>query len=158
MSFITNFDKSKTCAFTGHRILPADFDVEKLEKAVYKAVNEGFNVFLVGMAIGFDSVCFRVLEGLRLTNDIKIVACIPCKDQAEYYNEKQKKEYDRMILSADEKIVLSEKYYNGCMRVRNEFMVDNSSKIIAFLKIPGGGTYSTVKYAIEKGIEIEYIK
>ena len=153
-----NIDKNKTCSFTGHRILPKNFDVEKLEKAVYKAVNDGFDTFLVGMAIGFDSLCFKVLEGVRLENDIKIIACIPCSDQSEFYNEKQKKEYKRMVLSSDDKVILSEKYYNGCMQVRNEFMVDNSSRLIAYLKVTGGGTYSTVKYAVEKGIEVEYLK
>ena len=57
-----NYDKKKTCSFSGHRILPKDFDGEEIKKAVYNAVNEGFSTFLVGMAIGFDSVCFNVLE------------------------------------------------------------------------------------------------
>ncbi len=151
-------DKLRTACFTGHRILPGNFNADEVEKAVYKAINDNFNTFLVGMAIGFDSLCFRVLEGIRLSNDIKIIACVPCSDQSEFFNKKQKKEYDRMIKEADDVIMLGEKYQSGCMQKRNAFMVDNSSRLIAYLRIKGGGTYSTVKYAVEQGLEVEYIK
>ena len=150
-------DKNKTCSFSGHRILPKDFDVYELEKSVYNAINEGFSTFLVGMAIGFDALCFRVLEKIREKNDIRIVACVPCGDQDKFYNVKQKKEYSEMLSSADEVICLSESYYNGCMRVRNEYMVDNSSRLICFFISGFGGTYSTVKYAVEKGVDVVYL-
>lgn len=155
---VVKIDKSRAVSFTGHRILPRDFSAEEVEKAVYKAINDNFDTFLVGMAIGFDSLCFRVLEGVRLNKDIKIIACVPCSDQSEFFNKKQKKEYDRMIKEADEVITLGEKYQSGCMQKRNAFMIDNSSRLIAYLRIKGGGTYSTVKYAVEQGLEIEYIK
>ena len=149
-----NIDKEKSCSFSGHRILPRDFNVSEIEKAVYNAINDGFSTFLVGMAIGFDSVCFNVLEKIRREKEIKIVACVPCRDQSEYFNKKQKAEYERMIGSSDQTIYLAENYYDGCMQKRNEFMVDNSKRLICYLKSPYGGTYSTVKYAVENGLEI----
>lgn len=155
---VIEINKLHTVSFTGHRVLPKDFSAEKIEKAVYNAIKDNFDTFLVGMAIGFDSLCFRVLEGIRLIKKIKIIACVPCLDQSEYFNKKQKKEYERMLKEADDVIVIEKAYKTGCMQKRNVFMVDNSSRLIAYLRFKGGGTYSTVKYAVEKEIEIEYIK
>lgn len=150
-------NKQKTCSFTGHRILPNNFDSEALVKAVYKAVNDGFDTFLIGMALGFDTLCFHLLESVRTEIPVKIIACVPCDTQSKYFKKQQKKEYDRMIASADYVFNITEEYFDGCMQVRNMFMVDHSSRVIAFLNYPHGGTYSTVKYAVESGAEVVYI-
>lgn len=152
-----NFERSITCSFSGHRILPKDFDTDELEKAVYNAINDGFLYFLVGMAIGFDTVCFETLLKFKREKDVFITACVPCRDQAEFFNKKQKKRYEGLLKQADEVIFLSEKYYEGCMQARNEFMVDNSSRLICYLKTNYGGTYSTVRYAVEKNLDIVYL-
>ena len=49
------------------------------------------------MALGFDTVCFQILEEIRKEKDIKIIACVPCSTQAEKFSLEQKKEYDRML-------------------------------------------------------------
>lgn len=133
------------------------FNTEELKKAVYNAINGGFSCFLVGMAIGFDTLCFNILLDIKKEKDIKIIACVPCADQSEFFNKKQKKEYYELIKQADEVVILAEEYYEGCMQKRNEFMIDNSSRLICYLKVNHGGTYSTVKYAVEKGVEVIYL-
>ena len=151
-------NKENTCALTGHRILPKDFNEDSLEKVLISVIERGYNVFLDGMALGFDALCFKVLKRLKDRYDIKIVACVPCDSQSKFFNKRQKAEYDGMIAEADEVIMVSEKYFDGCMTVRNYFMVDNSSLLIAYKNYNGGGTYQTVKYAAEKGNEIIYIE
>lgn len=150
-------EKSKTCCFSGHRILPKDFDEKELEKLVYKSINDGFDTFLCGMALGFDTVCFKVLEKLRKDNPIKIIACVPCESQSKFFKKKQKDEYERMLNCADEVIYVSKEYFDGCMQERNRFMVDNSARLICYLNYGHGGTYSTVKYAVESGVEVLYL-
>ena len=150
-------DKKITCCFSGHRILPNVFQAEEIKKAVYNAINDGFSVFLIGMAIGFDTLCFKELLKIRKEKSVKIIACVPCRDQSEYFNRFQKKEYDELLPLSDEIIYLSDSYSEGCMQRRNEFMVDNSSRLICYLRSNRGGTYSTVKYAAEKNIEIIYL-
>lgn len=152
-----NIDRSTACSFSGHRIVAKNFNKEELKKTVYNAINDGFSCFLIGMAIGFDTLCFKVLREIRSENDIKIIACVPCKDQAEFFNRAQKKEYEELLSSADHVVCLAENYYDGCMQERNKFMVDNSSLLICYLKTNRGGTYSTVKYAVEKGVKVIYL-
>ena len=40
----------------------------------------------------------------------------------------------------------------------NRYMVDHSDLVVAYLRYAGGGTYYTVKYAVERGKEILYLK
>lgn len=147
-------NKLKACAVTGHRELQKDIDVDKIESLFNQLIDHDFNTFLIGMALGFDTLCFHILEKIRRERKIKIIACIPCKNQDYKYTDYQKKEYARMISVADEKIVLSEQYTPYCMLNRNKFMVDNCSVLIAYLRKDKGGTKYTVNYAQKQNVSI----
>lgn len=151
MSEICNYEiiinPAKTCAFTGHRTVYQDFDVNKLKKAVEQVIEYGFDTFLVGMAVGADTEFFKLLLDYKKKHEIKIIACIPCKNQSAKFSEKQKKEYFYLLDKADGKIVLQEEYTPYCMKKRNEFMVKNSSVLIAYLRRDYGGTKQTVLLA-----------
>lgn len=147
----------KTCAVTGHRGLNKDFDKEKLVSALKEVIADGYDCFLIGMALGFDTECFRALEELRKTEKITLIACVPCKDQDKKFTEAQKKEYKRMISAADEVTVLSENYTDKCMLMRNKYMIDRSSALIAYLRHKTGGTFYTVSYAEKTGKKIIFL-
>ena len=139
-----NIIKEKTLAVTGHRKLQADLNIEKLEKLFLTEIQNGIDTFLIGMAIGFDSICFQILEKVRLTKDIKLIACIPCKNQNAKFTKEQNIEYKRQLQSANDKIILSSEYTPYCMMKRNMFMVDNACKLICYLRENWGGTYNTI--------------
>ena len=151
---ILSVDKEKTCAVTGHRDLSFGIDVNLTEKVLIGAIEAGYDTFMVGMALGFDFLCFKILEKLRRERKIKIIACVPCRGQANKFPEPQKEEYVRMLSVSDEVVVLSEEYTKFCMQRRNIYMVDNSSLVIAYLKKDKGGTFNTVKYAESKGVSV----
>ena len=141
---------SRTCAVSGHRILSKNIKREQVEEIILKIIEKDFDTFLVGMALGFDTLCFSILEEIRKQKPIKIIACIPCEEQPDKFTEKQREEYFRMLDSADQKIYVSKKYSSKCMQKRNEFMVDNSSILLAHCVREFGGTANTIKYAIKK--------
>ena len=147
-------NKAKTVAVSGHRFLNKDFDKQLLKQVFIYLVNNGYDTFLIGMAVGFDSECFKILEDIRKEKNIKIIACIPCRCQAKNFNYKNKIEYERMINSADEKIILQENYDKYCMLKRNNFMVDNASALVTYIRKDTGGTAYTVNYAKKKEIPI----
>ena len=152
-----NIDKQKTCSFTGHRILSKNFDPEEVKKVIIDLISKGYDTFLVGMALGFDTACFKILVEIRKSADIRLIACVPCNSQSKFFNKKQREEYAEMLGQADEVVNVSDEYYDGCMMVRNYFMVDNCSVLVAYLNYNRGGTYRTVKYAAENGKEIIYV-
>ena len=161
MSSIKNIsveiDKRYTMAVTGHRKIKDEVSIEALTSIFEGAIYSGYDTFLIGMAVGFDTLCFKVLTEIRKKKNIRIIACIPCEKQDLKFSEKQKKEYAKMLELADEKIVLSKEYTPYCMMNRNRFMVDNCSLLLAYIRENKGGTKSTVDYAERKGILVRYI-
>ena len=144
--------RKKTICVSGHRCLGKDLDKKRVEGFLIKLIEKGFNTFLIGMALGFDTLCFQILERLKEKNDIKIIACVPCPEQPSKFNQKQKEEYFRLLSVADEKVVLNEEYTPYCMQKRNEFMVDNSFAVLCYLNRNSGGTFNTVSYAKKKNV------
>lgn len=141
----------KTCAFTGHRELKKDFDISALEKEIKNAYNLGARIFLSGMALGFDLVSAKcVLELKKKYSEVKLIACIPFYNQEKSFSDEDKKEYAEILQSADEQILLSEKYYRGCLHVRNKYMADRADMLITYCKKDTGGTAWTVKYFQKK--------
>lgn len=154
---ITDFDIKTTCCFTGHRVLRKDFDLKLLESVINNAIKKGYKTFLNGMANGFDRVCAALLTEIKKEKKIEFIACVPCKEQDKFFTEKQKEEYKYFLEKADDVVYLSNEYYNGCMQVRNRYMVDNSSLVIAYSKTDFGGTHYTVKYAEKQKKQIIYV-
>ena len=147
-------NRARTVAVTGHRVLQSDFNINKLKEKLLAFIEKGFDTFLVGMALGFDTACFKVLQEIRKEKEIKIIACIPCLSQPYKFNKKQKEEYDFMLSSADEKVLIIEEYTKNCMQKRNEYMVDRASVVFAYIKRDFGGTANTVKYAKKMQVPI----
>lgn len=146
--------RQKSVCITGHRTIESCSIIKDTENHLKDLVKRGYNTFYVGMAVGFDTLCFQILEKIREQNEIKIIACVPCPSQPEKFTYMQKKEYFRMLDVADERVVLSQSYTPYCMQKRNQYMVDNSSVVLAYLRKNFGGTANTVNYAKRNDIPV----
>ncbi len=153
-------DKNFTCFFTGHREIPEN-EYENMFRKVCDNIallyKHGYRDFITGGAIGFDTLAANAVIEMRKTLDIKLHIFIPCREQAKYFTEQQKNEYNLILASADSAPVLSERYLRGCMHNRNRKMADSSSVCIAYCTKDTGGTAYTVKYAEKKDLKIIYI-
>ena len=154
---IPDYDIKTTCCFTGHRILKREFSIEDLSIIIQKVIDDGYRTFLVGMARGFDLKCVKVLTEKKQKYDIEIIACMPCKDQNKYFTKKENQEFLEMLALTDKKVYIQENYDKECMFLRNKYMVDNSSLLIAYYHYQRGGTHSTVTYAIKQNKNIIYM-
>lgn len=147
-----------TCCFTGNRIIPNklyNLIKEKTEKCAENLILEGIEIFIAGGAIGYDLLCADIVLKLREKYPhIKLKIVLPCPDNDKYFSENAKKHYEKIFEQADEIIILSEKYFNGCMHKRNRYMVDNSSILICLCMKEEGGSFYTKKYAQNKNLII----
>lgn len=146
---IERIDKASpsACVFTGHRRLEADFSARKLKKEIKKMMSAGVAVFYNGMAMGFDLIAAeQVLELKKKFPSVKLIACVPCYGQEKYFSEEDKRRYAAILKKADETIILSDHYYNGCMQNRDRYMADRADVMIAYCKKEEGGAAYTVKY------------
>ena len=152
------YERSNTCCFTGHRTVPAEersLVVERLVAHIRALYAEGYRRFITGGAIGFDTVAARALLVLkREYADLYFTMMIPCADQDARWTDAQKAEYARHKAQADEVIVLSDRYFDGCMQARNAAMVKESSAVIAYLTRPRSGTGQTVRLAERSGARV----
>jgi len=145
----------KRVAFTGHRVLTGyDFDYALLDRVILNLLKEGASEFYCGMALGFDMAAAESLLQYRKDFDFKLVACLPYSGQNEAFSEKNKERHQSILERCDEVISISDYYYNGCMFARDRYLVDNCDVLVSFLRKKSGGTFYTVNYAKQKGINI----
>lgn len=149
------------CCFTGHRELPKQ-DVPllvcRLEKAISDLIENGYNSFCAGGALGFDTVAAQTVLHMKATNPhIQLILILPCESQTKAWSRKDKETYENIKKQADRFVYLSKDYYPGCMQKRNRYLVDNSSVCICYLTKTSGGTAYTVDYARKKGKKVIHI-
>ena len=152
------FSKTKTCSVTGHREIGENFNFEQLKNELLAIYKKDYDLFLIGMAKGFDTLCFKALRELKKDcPDIKICAVIPCANQDRYLSVSEREEYAEMIENADFIAREERPYFKGCMLIRNDFLVQNCSLLYAYLQDgKKGGTYYTVKKATSSAVPVLY--
>lgn len=163
-------DREKTCCFTGHRPPsiggynlnnPTANDVrERLRKAIDYALINGYTTFISGMALGVDTIAAE--EILSLRNEfsyIKLIAAIPCSGQSRVWNRESASHYDAILASAN--VIhncTNQPYTPECMQIRNRWMVDNSSMVIAVWDGKPGGTANCINYAKSRNPRPEILR
>ena len=149
-------DRAEACCFTGHRSLPADRldDIRETTRHVVRVlIHAGFRVFLCGGALGFDTLAEKVvLEMKEAEPEIKLLLALPCRDQTKAWMRLPRdmacsalREYQRIKGLADGVCYVNPFYFDGCMRERNRFMIENSSFCVGYyagtLKSGAGQTW-----------------
>lgn len=152
-------DKLKVACFSGHRRLTQDSEEIKtrLRSAVTALAERGVEFFGAGGALGFDMLAEEtVLELKSLYPHIKLIFVLPCpaEQQTLKWNSEQRKRYDNILQKADKVKVLSPTYTPDCMLERNRHLVNNSAHLVCYLRRSAGGTFYTVNYAQEHGLNI----
>lgn len=162
----------KTCCSTGHRPqkLPWGFNEndnryiiakKKTKNELLMAISKGYLYFISGMALGFDMMFAEVvLELKQQYPNIKLICVVPCKDQFKLWNKNQQIRYHKILSQADYTRCLYNTYNENknCMIERNNYMLKNSSLIIALFNGRAGGTKKTLDTAKAQGKDIVIIE
>ena len=147
--------RDNTCCFTGHRIIGAAFNPERLRRGIDYLIGLGVDTFICGGALGFDTLCAQtVLEAKRDYPHIHLHIYAPCNNQSQRWSCKDRAAYELLLQNADFVDMPSVPYYDGCMRVRNYKMVDASKYCICYMNSPRSGTGQTHSYAKLSGLTI----
>ena len=146
-------DIFRACALTGHRQLSEDFSAEKLKESFLRLMKEKkVDTFYCGMAVGFDCAACEILLSLRERGrHVRVIACIPCPEQAAHFSAEQRALYDSLLSRCNEKVIISPHYDRQCMQKRNRYMVDRAAYLIAYCNREKGGSANTVRYAEKSG-------
>lgn len=155
--------KRYTICFTGHRPkgLPWGYNEKAqsclkfkqyMKKLLIQKIKEGYNYFIVGMALGIDMIVAEILLELKSKHDISIEGAIPCLNQEIKWSISQQEHYRNILSKCDKITYISKEYTLSCMQKRNEYMVDNSYLVIAVWNGTPSGTLNTINYAKTKNI------
>ena len=145
----------KSCAITGHRGLPSDFDRERVKAALRALMADGVESFYNGLAMGFDLLTAElILELKKEYPNVKLYGCVPFYGQENLFTENDKKNYQKIISQCDEVAILSDRYYKGVYFKRNDYMIEKADVLFAYCKAEKGGAAYTVRtFARKKGFE-----
>lgn len=125
-------DPCTTVAFTGHRTYCGEASAA-LAAAIRGLHAHGFRTFLCGMAVGFDlAAAEAVLELRDSLPGLRLVAVVPFGGQEARFSNADRVRYRAAMASADDAVVLSPVYYAGCYAVRNNYLVDHASLLVAW--------------------------
>ena len=158
----TKNSKSYTCCFTGHRpdkLMRSESDIcGDLEKEIRRAIADGFTVFISGMSRGVDIYSAEIV--LRLRDDypaLKLICAVPFPGFEFRWSLEWRERYNKVLRTADIVEYIMPHYSRGCFQIRNKWMVDRSSRLIAVYNGMRGGTRNTIEYAERRGISIVMI-
>lgn len=156
-------NKRVSCSFTGHRHIT---DAEKaelipsLKSTVLYLISQGVTEFHCGGALGFDTLAATVVFDVsRDRENIKLILELPYENQAEKWNETDKRIYGFIKSKADEINIHSPKPHDKeqaikALLLRNRIMIDKSHYCVCFQKHEKGGTAYTVNYAKLHDVQI----
>lgn len=149
--------------FTGHRPekLTRDerFIVNDLEKEIRKAISDGLNVFITGMARGVDIWAAQIV--LKLRNEgcnVRLICACPYEGFERNWSQEWQKAYREILATADFVKYVCNGYSPACFQIRNEWMVDHSAKVIAVFNGEKSGTKNTIDYAAKVDVPVVRIK
>lgn len=154
------------CAFTGHRPHKLPWGTREddprclavkvmLSRRLEEAYALGCRTFLCGMAQGCDLYFAEAVLTLRQQKpDVRLIALIPCPEQAKNWSKSDRERYMQLCGLCDNCEVLEPAYSAGCMLRRNRAMIERAQVLISVYDGSSGGTGSAVRLAKNRGLTI----
>ncbi len=148
-----------TVSFTGHRTADPAIIGEKLYDTVNELAGEGADIFCAGGALGFDTLAAEAVIRVKSEKpwiSLKLVLPCPPEQQTRSFSREMKEQYFDILMSADDTEYISPFYTEGCMKERNQRLIDLADICVCWYdsRRSASGTGQTVRMAQRKGIKI----
>ena len=149
------------CCFTGHRpekiSTPETEIIAQLEAEVLLAIDNGITTFITGMARGVDIWAAEIVLKLRKNQPLHLICAPPFDGFQAKWDRQWQKRYTHILKKADLVKYICSGYSASCFQIRNEWMVDHSSRVIAVYNGQPSGTRNTIRYAERVGVPVRII-
>jgi len=149
--------------FTGHRpekLTQSEWLIKKdLENEIRQAIADGKNVFITGMARGVDIWAAEIVLKLRDAGQpIRLMCACPYDGFEQGWRNEWQEQYQAILAASDFVKYVCPSYNRACFQIRNEWMVNHASRVIAVFNGEKSGTKNTIDYANREGIPVVQIK
>ena len=156
--------KPFTVCFSGHRPekLPTGTLLHMLQSMLYHeidlAVADGADTFYCGGAQGIDLDAADYVISLRKKYPyLRLICAIPYPEHGAHLYGAARYRLTTVLGAANAVVHTSDHYHQGCFRVRNQYMISHSQRLIAVMTDARSGTGQTVRMAEQAGIEARVI-
>ena len=148
--------------FTGHRPeklkVPERKVVKALEAEINQAIADGYTTFITGMARGVDIWAAEIVIAKKKKHpDLKLICALPYEGFENSWGIDWQKRYRSILEKADLTRAICTGFSYSSYQVRNEWMVNHSSRVIAVWNGEPSGTKNTIDYARKMGVEVNNI-
>ena len=159
---VENEERARRCCFTGHRPeklnLAEKTIMEALHTEIQAAIADGFTTFLSGMARGVDLWAAQlVLEQKQIHPELRLICVVPYEGVETSWSLEWQRLYHDVLTAADGIKVVSPHFTYDVFQMRNRWMVEHSSRVIAAYNGAKGGTKNTIKYAEQQGVTVRMV-
>lgn len=156
---IESIARDTACCFTGHRPekLKRAYEecLKRLCSAIMDAYDCGYRIFISGMARGVDLWAAHIILVLRsLHPEIRLVAAIPFDGFIRKWCQEEQQIYQVILNQVDAFCIVTTVRAARSFQLRNVWMVDHSSRLIACWDGEPGGTANTIQYAKRRNTTI----
>lgn len=147
------------CCFSGQRPEKLDESSETvqkwLEKQIDTAISDGFTTFITGCSMGVEIWAAQIVLHRKLNHpELHLIAAVPWSGFSSNWNPVWQQQYNDLIRNADMTVNVSNHFHNKVFTERNEWMVNHSSRVIAYYNGAPGGTREMIAYARNTGVEV----
>ena len=147
------------CCFSGQRpeklAAPEDVVKEWLALQIKAAVSAGYRTFLCGMGMGADIWAGQIVAEKRKENpELRLVCAVPWPGFSNRWSVEWQEQYSALLREADLVVPVSHQYRDDVFEKRNKWLVDHSSRVIAFYNGEPGGTMDLVGYALSRKVPV----
>lgn len=97
---------------------------------------------------------FTVLALKERYPQVKLILALPCRDQDAKLDEADREQYAELLGQADLVVCLSETYFDGCIRQRNQYMVDRSRVCLAYMTCQRSSAGQAISMANRAGLVV----
>ena len=138
-------------SFVGHRMLQNIGSLEtQLENLIRELLLQNEYVeFFIGRNGDFDILVASVIKRVQKTvgkENSSLILALPYHAKDEKYYENY---YDEVCFPIEEKI-----HFKAAILRRNQWMIDQSDLLVAYVEHKTGGAFKALKYAEKKAIKI----
>lgn len=147
-----------TACFTGHRpekMGRSEQEVKALlNREIDRAVGDGFDTFITGMARGVDLWAAELIVERKNEKNFCLICALPYPGFGTGWDQMAKKSFQLVLEQADLVETVHDSYVPYCFQERNIWMVDHSRRVIAAYNGTKGGTRNTILYAEKQKTEV----
>jgi uncharacterized phage-like protein YoqJ len=162
-----DYPKERAACFTGHRPEKLRGCTEKtvkvppeieafLRREIETAVKDGICLFYNGLARGVDLWAAQIVLDMRSSDrNIALIGVLPYPGHGKFAAGGFGRIHEEVCRRADMLFCTSDVWHKGTYLIRDEYMVDHSSRLIGVLSSgeEDSGTAYTISYARKMGLE-----